>query len=122
MGSCVEECEFAAIHIVGGIAVVDKEKCVACGKCVANCPKNLIEIIPYDSMYAVKCNSKDRGMDVKKVCKAGCIGCGLCAKNCEYSAIKFVNNIAVIDQKKCENCGTCIEKCPVKAIKKLREE
>lgn len=121
LGSCVKACEFDAIHIVNGIAVVDKEKCVACGMCVSNCPKNLIELIPYDSLFAVKCSSKDRGLDVKKVCKAGCIGCGLCAKNCEFGAIQFVNNIAVINQDKCTNCGTCIEKCPVKAIKKLRD-
>ena len=43
-GSCVKVCDFDAIHVVNGIAVVDKEKCVACGKCVAICPKALIEL------------------------------------------------------------------------------
>ena len=38
-GSCVKACQFDAIHVVDGVAVVDKEKCVACGKCVATCPK-----------------------------------------------------------------------------------
>ena len=38
--------EFDAIHIVDGIAVVDKEACKACGKCVDACPKHLIELIP----------------------------------------------------------------------------
>ena len=33
-GSCVKACAFDAIHVVDGVAVVDKEKCVACGKCV----------------------------------------------------------------------------------------
>jgi Fe-S-cluster-containing hydrogenase component 2 len=28
-------CPFDAIHIVDGIALVDKEVCKACGKCVA---------------------------------------------------------------------------------------
>ena len=46
-GSCVEACPFDAIHIVDGIAVVDKEACKACGKCVEACPKHLIELIPY---------------------------------------------------------------------------
>ena len=32
-GSCVKACQFDAIHVVNGVAVVDKEKCVACGKC-----------------------------------------------------------------------------------------
>ncbi len=38
-GSCVKACAFDAIHVVDGVAVVDKEKCVACGKCVASCPQ-----------------------------------------------------------------------------------
>lgn len=33
-GNCVKACPFDAIHIVNGIAKVDKEKCKACGKCV----------------------------------------------------------------------------------------
>lgn len=35
-GSCVKACAFDAIHVVDGVAVVDKEKCVACGKCVSS--------------------------------------------------------------------------------------
>ena len=30
-GSCVMVCDFDAIHVINGVAVVDKEKCVACG-------------------------------------------------------------------------------------------
>ena len=33
-GSCVAACQFDAIHVQQGIAVVDKEHCVACGKCI----------------------------------------------------------------------------------------
>ena len=32
--ACVKACPFDAIHVVNGVAVVDKEKCEACGKCV----------------------------------------------------------------------------------------
>lgn len=39
-GTCVKACPFDAIHILDGIAVVDKEKCKACGKCIAACPKH----------------------------------------------------------------------------------
>ena len=53
-GSCVKACPFDAIHIVDGIAVVDKEKCKACGKCIAACPKKLIELVPYDQKTFVK--------------------------------------------------------------------
>lgn len=46
-GTCVKACKFDAIHVVDGVAVVDKEKCVACGACVAACPKHLIDLVPY---------------------------------------------------------------------------
>ena len=115
-GSCVEVCEFDAIHIENGVAVVDKEKCVACGKCIKQCPKHLIEIVPYDNMIRVACNSKDKGKDVKEACKSGCIGCKLCEKVCESDAIHVENNIAHIDYDKCTKCGKCAEKCPAKII------
>lgn len=116
-GSCVKECLFDAIHIVDGIAVVDKEKCVACGKCVKTCPNNLIELIPYSAEYKVQCLSNDKGKDVKAGCDAGCIGCKLCTKVCESEAITVENNLAKIDYNKCINCGKCAEKCPVKIIR-----
>lgn len=116
LGSCVAACQFDAISIKDGIAVVDKEKCVACGKCVETCPNNVISLVPYESAYAVQCNSKDKGKDVMGVCKAGCIGCGLCVKQCEFGAVTVENNIAVIDAEKCQGCGKCAEKCPKKII------
>ena len=57
-GSCVKACPFDAIHIVDGIALVDKEVCKACGKCVAACPKHLIELVPYSAKHIVQCSSK----------------------------------------------------------------
>ncbi len=117
LGSCVKACDFDAIHVVNGIAVVDKEKCVACGKCIATCPKSLIELIPYEAKLAVQCSSKDMGKDVKASCSVGCIGCRMCTKVCEFDAITVENNVAHIDQSKCTGCGACAAKCPVKIIK-----
>ena len=59
-GTCVKACPFDAIHVIDGIAVVDKEACKACGKCVAACPKHLIELVPYDAAHLVKCSSQDK--------------------------------------------------------------
>ncbi len=115
-GSCVKVCGFDALHIYNGIAVVDKEKCVACGKCVATCPKGLIELVPYKAQHKVSCNSRDVGKTVKQVCSSGCIGCRLCVKTCEDGAITVENNIAKIDYEKCTGCGKCAEKCPSKII------
>jgi ferredoxin len=115
-GSCVDACQFDAIHVVDGVAVVDKETCVACGKCVSACPKNLIELIPYGAPKAVACNSKDKGKDVRVACKTGCIGCSICVKQCEAGAITVEDNLAKIDYSKCNGCGKCAEKCPQKII------
>lgn len=115
-GSCVKVCPFDAIHVVNGVAVVDKEACKACGKCIAVCPKNLISLIPYEAKHMVACSSKDKGPVTMKACTAGCIGCGLCKKVCPSDAITVENFHAVIDQDKCTGCGACKEKCPKGAI------
>lgn len=115
-GNCVKVCPFDAIHIVKGVAVVEKEKCKACGKCIAECPKNLIELIPYDAKHVVQCNSTDKGPVTMKACDVGCIACGLCVKVCPSDAILVENFHAHIDQEKCIGCGACKEKCPRKII------
>lgn len=115
-GSCVNACSFDAIHIEDGVAVVDTEKCGGCGRCAAECPKNLIELVRVDKKIAVQCSSHDRGPQVKKVCSAGCIGCRLCMKQCEHDAIHVEDNLAQIDYEKCVGCGKCAEKCPAKII------
>lgn len=115
-GSCVKACPFDAIHVVNGVAVVDKEACKACGKCVEACPKQLISLIPYDTPYAVACSSKDKGPVTMKACSSGCVGCGICAKMCPSGAVTVENFKAVIDPEKCTGCGTCAEKCPKNAI------
>ena len=116
-GECVEACPFDAIHIVDGVAVVDKENCKACSKCIKACPQNLIELIPYEAKVAVQCSSKDMGKIVMKACKVGCIGCKMCEKVCEAGAITVSENIAHIDQTKGTCCGKCAEKCPKKIIR-----
>ena len=115
-GSCVKACPFDAIHVVNGVAIVDKEACKACGKCVAACPKHLIELIPYEAKYVVACSSREKGPVTMKECTVGCIGCTLCAKNCPNDAVKIENFLSTIDQDKCEGCGICMEKCPKKSI------
>lgn len=116
LGSCVAACQFDAIHIVNGIAKVDRSKCVACGKCAAACPQHLIELIPLRAKYAVQCSNTERFPVLKTQCDAGCRACNACVKQCESEAITVNNNIAHIDYEKCVGCGKCAEKCPAKII------
>ncbi len=117
LGTCVDYCNFDAISIVDGIAVIDEEKCVMCGKCIEVCPKAIIVRKPQKQEVVVECNSKDFGKTVKGKCSVGCIGCGLCEKACPFGAIIFENKIARIDYSKCVECMLCVEKCPTKVIK-----
>lgn len=115
-GTCKDVCDFGAIEIIDGIAVIDKDKCTSCMKCIEICPKSIIELVPYDNEYIVKCKSTDKGKDVRGKCAVGCIGCQICVKNCPEEAFTFENNLAKINYEKCINCGICADKCPTKAI------
>ncbi|NLJ89163.1 MAG: RnfABCDGE type electron transport complex subunit B [Epulopiscium sp.] len=116
LGSCKKVCPFDAIRIEDGIAVIDEDKCTACGNCVDACPKAVIELVPKQNKVRVLCNSNDKGKEVKEACSVGCIGCKLCVKSCEYDAIDFEDNLAHINYEKCSHCMACVEKCPTKII------
>lgn len=115
-GSCKKACPFGAIEIINGIAKVNEDKCKACGKCVVTCPRQLIELVPYDSDIRVSCSSKAKGIEVKKACSVGCIGCMMCQRDCPLDAIKVEDNLAKIDYTRCVGCGLCERKCPGKCI------
>ena len=118
-GSCVKACQYGAIRVDNGVAIVDRNKCVGCGMCAKACPKNLIELVEEGKSVAVRCMNKDRGPETKSVCNVGCLGCKACTKQCEPGAITVDNNLAHIDYDKCVGCEKCAEKCPRKIITRL---
>ena len=116
-GTCKEYCKFDAISVIDGVAIIDEEKCVMCGKCIEVCPKSIIHIKPANKEVVVECSSEDFGKAVREKCSVGCIGCGICAKSCPFDAITIEDKLARIDYSKCVQCMICVEKCPTKAIK-----
>ncbi len=116
LGTCINACIFDAISVVNGVAVVDYEKCQACGRCVEACPKHIIRLIPYESKHWVGCMSVDKGAVTRTYCEVGCISCHLCEKACKHDAIHVNGGVAAIDYDKCVQCGDCVAKCPRKII------
>lgn len=88
MHNCRDVCPVNAIKIVDKRAVIDKEKCIECGKCVQACP------------YSAIIHQRRP-----------------CVTSCKVNAIKVdENKKAVIDNDKCVACGACVYQCPFGAI------
>ena len=116
MGTCVRACNFNAIVLENGLARVVAENCTACGKCIAECPKRIIHMVPAKARYTVLCENHEKGAEARKNCQVACIGCGKCVKECPFDAIQVKDFCATIDPQKCKNCGKCIKVCPTNAI------
>ena len=86
--SCQQVCPKGAISFVNGRSVIDKKKCVKCGKCEKACPYHAI-------------------IHLERPCAAAC---GMNAIGSDK------NGRAVIDQDKCVACGQCLVSCPFGAI------
>jgi len=122
-GDCQRACPFDAIKIVDGLARVDKNKCTACRKCVAACPRDIISVEKTGSedFIYVACNSHDKGAETRKACPVGCIACGLCQKFTE-GIFHVEDNLAGVSYEKMNNINNkdeVIKKCPTKCILKL---
>ncbi len=88
MHACKDVCPKDAITIESHHAVIDKQKCIECGKCTKACP--------YGAIIA-----QHRP----------------CIVSCKVKAITINDeDKAVIDNQKCIQCGACILRCPFGAI------
>ncbi|MBN2196648.1 MAG: RnfABCDGE type electron transport complex subunit B [Polyangiaceae bacterium] len=101
LGDCVAVCDYDAIHMIDGVAVIDYIKCIGCGACVKACPRNIISQVPFkaDRILAVQCANKDFGKEVQEVCEVGCTGCKSCAR-ANPDLISVVDNLPVFDYTK----------------------
>ena len=113
LGDCTKVCKFDAIHVVDGVAKVDKDKCTGCGACANICPKHVIMIDAGGPRKpVVMCSNQDKGPVAMKACTTSCIACGMCERTCKFDAIHVVDGVARVDYDKCKGCGMCAQKCP----------
>lgn len=116
LGDCTKVCRFGAIRIEHGLAVIDQNKCTACGNCVNACPRHVIQLKPQNATVLVRCQNSDVGRLAREACMKACIGCMRCEKTCKYDAIHVVDGFARIDVDKCTRCGECAKVCVAKCI------
>ena len=120
-GDCVKVCKFDAMYMdeATGLPVIITDKCTSCGACVAECPRDIIEMRPRnkkDLKVFVGCLNEDKGGIAKKACAVACIGCSKCEEVCPKDAITIVNTLAYIDPVMCTLCRKCVPVCPTNSI------
>ena len=86
---CEDVCKLGAISFDNNQkAIIDKDKCVECGKCASVCP------------FSAIANNKRP-----------------CQNSCKVKAISMdEDKKAIIDNSKCISCGACVYQCPFGAI------
>ena len=120
LGDCVAVCDYDALAIIDGLAVVDYKNCTGCGLCAKACPRNLITMVPFkaERMLVVACSNDDFGNDVKAVCRIGCTGCKACTKANELFTMS--GNVPVLNydryDPKTANFDKALEKCPMESL------
>ena len=122
-GDCVAVCDFDALHMGDdGLPHVDYDNCIGCGKCIVECPQQILKKVPKDRIgsFVVCSNRNPVKPMVMKTCKVGCIKCEICVKQCPEKCIAMVNGIPEVDYAKCTSCGVCVSKCPTKVFKMLQ--
>jgi Na+-translocating ferredoxin:NAD+ oxidoreductase RNF subunit RnfB len=119
LGDCVEVCDYQALRIEEGLAVVDYDRCVGCRACAKVCPRNIISLVPFKAnrMLVVACSNQDFANDVKAVCEVGCTGCGSCAR--KNDLFEMENNLPVIDYDQYgaeTDLRPVLEKCKMESL------
>ena len=106
---CQEVCPRDAIQIIDHKAVVDKSKCIECGKCTQACPYGAIIHQKRPCVSSCKVKAITVGEDKKAVIdNKKCIACGACVYQCHFGAIvdksMIMESIAIL--KDAEMKGT----------------
>ncbi len=127
LGDCKKACPFDAIVMRDGLAVVLIDLCVACGKCITACPRQVLEIIPQKARVAVACSTKNKAKAATETCSVGCMNCNACVRKCPAKAISSVDGRIHLDQDACLAYGPecdeiCMDSCPRNIIRAICPE
>ncbi|AMV70868.1 Fe-S cluster domain-containing protein [Desulfuromonas carbonis] len=121
LGTCARVCPFGAIEMTAaGLAVISREKCTGCRKCIAACPRQVIAMAPLRATVHVLCNSQDKGALVRKYCQVGCIACQICHKTVP-AAYVIENSLARVVYEHQEEAAAAVAKCPTRCIRDFAE-
>ena len=99
-----------------GLAVISREKCTGCRKCISVCPRQVIRMAPLKTSVHVLCNSHDKGALVRKYCQVGCISCHICEKTVPEAYV-IEQLLARVDYDNAGNAGAAVDKCPTHCIR-----
>ena len=73
LGNCERACQFDAMHVVDGVAKVDRLNCIGCMKCQRECPADAIHVVN----------------NLAQVDTSKCVQCGHCADICPRHIINY---------------------------------
>ncbi|MDD3593623.1 MAG: monomeric [FeFe] hydrogenase [Candidatus Gastranaerophilales bacterium] len=91
---CTTSCNFGAIDIINGKALIDSEKCKNCQKCISACPYSAITkvVVPCENACPVGAIAKNEKGHAK-IDFEKCISCGKCVSICPFGAVHVKSQI-----------------------------
>jgi len=120
-GLCAEACPVDAISWKkGGLAEIDQDACIHCGKCEATCPPKFSAI----ARFAAEGDANRAAGPLYRVVMKKCSLCGFCIKYCPVNAISWKRTMtkkeaAIIDEGVCVRCGHCVVECETNNTQKV---
>ncbi|MBI9103698.1 MAG: 4Fe-4S binding protein [Spirochaetales bacterium] len=92
---CETSCPVNAVSIIGGRSVIDKERCIQCGKCAKECPYGAILKLPVpceDACPVAAITKNENGRE--GINFEICISCGKCMTACPFGAVADISHLA----------------------------
>jgi Na+-translocating ferredoxin:NAD+ oxidoreductase RNF subunit RnfB len=118
LGDCLRVCPYDAYTIdpERNVAVVDWDKCVGCGLCVAECPHGLIELVSSSTAQFLGCSYTTLlPIPGRERCEQACIKCRKCVRADEQGRVTW-DDARILPVIPAESVPDSVEACPAKVI------